>query len=48
MLDGVGYALVVVSGEPINVGYASKDEEVASRDLIERCARALNCEVVLF
>jgi len=40
--------IVVIPGEPINFGYASKDEEVASRDLVDRCARALNCEVVLF
>jgi hypothetical protein len=40
--------IVVLPGEPINFGYPSKDEEIASRDLVDRCARALNCEVVLF
>jgi len=40
--------IVVIPGEPINFGYASEDEEVAARDLVERCARALNCEVLLF
>jgi hypothetical protein len=40
--------IFVIPGEPINFGYASEDEEVASRDRVERCALALNCEVVLF
>jgi hypothetical protein len=40
--------IVVIPGEPINLGYASKEEEVASRVLLHRCARALNCEAVLF
>ena len=40
--------IVVIPGEPINFGYASKDDEAASKPLVERCARALDCEVVLF
>lgn len=40
--------ITVIPGEPIRFGYASDHEEAASRDLVERCARALHCEVVLF
>jgi hypothetical protein len=40
--------IVVIPGEPINFGYASQDEEAASADLVERCAKALDCEVVTF
>ncbi|HEY2515624.1 MAG TPA: hypothetical protein VGI39_32370 [Polyangiaceae bacterium] len=40
--------IVVIPGEPINFGYASKEDEAASKSLVERCARALDCEVVLF
>jgi hypothetical protein len=32
----------------VNFGYDSKDDEVASKDLVERCAQALDCEAVLF
>ncbi len=40
--------IVVIPGEPINFGYASREDEVASKTLVERCARALDCEVVVF
>ena len=40
--------IVVIPGEPINFGYASNEDEAASKDLVDRCARALDCEVVLF
>lgn len=40
--------IVVVPGEPINFGYASIEDETASKGLVERCAHALDCEVVLF
>jgi hypothetical protein len=40
--------IVVIPGEPINFGYASKEDEAASKSLVERCARALDSEVVLF
>jgi hypothetical protein len=40
--------IVVIPGEPINFGYSSKDDEAAAKDLVERCARALDCEVVVF
>jgi hypothetical protein len=40
--------IVVIPGEPINFGYASKEDEAASRSLVERCAKALECDVVLF
>ncbi len=40
--------IVVMPGEPINFGYASNEDEAASKEFIERCARALDCEVVLF
>jgi hypothetical protein len=37
--------IVVVPGEPINFGYASKEDEAASEDLVMRCARVLDCDV---
>ena len=40
--------IVVIPGEPINFGYASKEDEAASKSLVERCARALDSEVMLF
>ena len=39
--------IVVIPGEPINFGYASKDDEIASSSLVQRCARALDCDVVV-
>lgn len=38
--------IVVIPGEPISVGYASEEDEQASKDLIERCARVLECDLV--
>jgi hypothetical protein len=40
--------ILVIPGEPINFGYASKEDEAASKNLVERCARSLDCDVVLF
>ncbi len=40
--------IVVIPGEPINFGYASKEDEAASKGLVDRCARALDSDVVLF
>ena len=40
--------IVVIPGEPINFGDASKDDEEASKSLVERCALALDCDVVVF
>jgi hypothetical protein len=40
--------IVVMPREPIKFGYASDDDEAASKDLVERCARALDCDVLLF
>jgi hypothetical protein len=40
--------IVVIPGEPINFGYASKEDEADSKSVVERCARALDSEVVLF
>jgi hypothetical protein len=40
--------IVVIPGEPINFGYASKEDEAASKSLVERCARAIECDLVLF
>jgi|SRR5579859_2117824 len=40
--------IFVIPGEPINIGYASNDDEIASRALVERCARVLDCEVLPF
>jgi hypothetical protein len=39
--------IFLIPGEPINFGYSSKDDEEASREVVERCAAALNCDVVL-
>jgi hypothetical protein len=39
--------IVVLPGESIKFGYASKDEEILSRDLVERCARVLDCAITL-
>jgi hypothetical protein len=40
--------IVVIPGESIKFGYESAEDEGASRDLVERCARVLHCDVVLF
>jgi hypothetical protein len=40
--------IVVIPGEPINFGYASKEDEAASKGLVDRCARVLDSDVVLF
>ena len=40
--------ILVVPGEPINFGYRGKEDEAASRTLVERCASALDCDVVIF
>lgn len=40
--------IIVIPEESIKFGYSSKEEEVASRDLVERCAGVLNCEIVVF
>jgi hypothetical protein len=40
--------IVVIPGEPIHFGYASKRDEAASTSLVERCAKALDCDVVQF
>jgi hypothetical protein len=40
--------IVVMPKEPIKFGYASDDDERASKDLVERCARALDSDVLLF
>jgi len=47
--DGPGKTLrtTVLPGEPVRFGYGSKDEEQDLRELLERCARVLNCEVVV-
>jgi hypothetical protein len=40
--------IFVIPGEPINFGYRSKEDEAASKILVERCAHALDCDVVPF
>lgn len=40
--------ITVLPGELIQFGYASSEDEEASKDLVERCARALTCDVILF
>lgn len=37
--------VAVIPGEPIKFGYGSGEEEQSSRGLVERCARALSCDV---
>jgi hypothetical protein len=37
----------VLPGEPISFGFRSNDEQLALRPLAERCARALDCELVV-
>lgn len=39
--------IVVLPGEPINFGYSSNDDQARSKDLVDRCARALACEKLL-
>lgn len=39
--------MVVLPGESIKFGYASKEDEASSRELVERCAQALDCEMIL-
>ncbi len=39
--------MVVLPGESIKFGYASREDEASSRELVERCARALDCEMIL-
>jgi len=38
---------VLVPGEQIQFGYGSREEELASRSLVDRCADALDCDVVV-
>jgi hypothetical protein len=39
---------VAVIPESIKFAYRDQADEEASRELVERCARALECEVALF
>lgn len=39
--------IVVLPGESVKFGYASRDDEMSSKDLVERCARVLDCETIL-
>jgi hypothetical protein len=39
--------MVVLPGESIKFGYASKEDEVSSREMVERCAQALDCETIV-
>lgn len=38
--------IVVLPGEPINFGYSSNDDQARSKDLVERCARVLDCDLI--
>jgi hypothetical protein len=40
--------IVVLPEELIQFSYRDKEDEIEKRDLVERCARALDCDVVLF
>ncbi len=40
--------ILVLPGDFIKFGYGSAEDEAASKDLVERCARALDCDVVVF
>lgn len=39
--------IVVIPGEPITFGYASVEDMHGSKGLVERCARVLDCDLVL-
>lgn len=39
--------ITVLPDERIRFGYAGPDDEAASRDLVDRCASAIGCDVVL-
>ena len=41
-------SITVFPDEPIRFGYSGDADEQAARSTVERCARALDCEVVLF
>jgi hypothetical protein len=38
---------IVLPGETISFGFRSNEEQLASKSLAERCARALDCELVV-
>lgn len=38
---------VVIPGETIKFGFRSNEEQAASRSLVERCARVLDCDLVV-
>jgi hypothetical protein len=39
--------VVLLPGESIKFGYASKEDEASSRELVERCAHVLDCEMIV-
>ena len=39
--------IVVLPGNSIKFGYASNDDEISSKDMVERCARVLDCVMIL-
>lgn len=39
--------IVVMPGDTIRFGFASSEEQASARPMVERAARALECEVVL-
>ena len=40
--------ITVLPEQRIQVGYAGDADEIASRDLVTRCAQALECDIVVF
>jgi hypothetical protein len=40
--------LMVLPGGSLSFGYASREEEESARELVSRCVRALDCDVVEF
>jgi hypothetical protein len=41
-------SITVFPDEPIRFGYGGDEDEAAARATVERCARALECDLVLF
>jgi hypothetical protein len=41
-------SITVLPEQPIQFGYEGDADEMATKELVDRCARALECDVVLF
>lgn len=45
--SGKTLTIVLLPGESIKFGYASNEDEGSSRELVERCAHVLSCEMIV-